>query len=221
MVYLPAFSFGLSTSSTVWQISYCGSIHRDKLQQVLVSVCWLPWMEGGAHPSVKCRRGRHKGVVALQVLSWLQQDCFLSRHWHLPLWYGLPHRLSELDIYVQLQRSHVSKATNRFVHLSTLQESLINDPHLPNDILLPSGVVEQVQQAQWHRTNVLTEIASPTLCLKVRSSHIICTDPCPTIFVYGLCGDCTFLNTFYQHANFINDKNLLGTLADSMITMVC
>lgn len=49
-------------------------------------------------------------------------------------------RLSELDIYVQLQWSHVSKATNRFVHLSALQEALINDPdlaHLPNDILLP------------------------------------------------------------------------------------
>ena len=29
------------------------------------------------------------------------------------------------------------------------------------------------------RTNVLTEITSPTLCLQARSSRIVCTDPCP------------------------------------------
>ena len=30
-----------------------------------------------------------------------------------------------------------------------------------------------------HQTNVLTEIASLTLCFQARSSHIVCTDPCP------------------------------------------
>ena len=29
------------------------------------------------------------------------------------------------------------------------------------------------------RTNVLTEIASPTLCFQARSPRIVCTDPCP------------------------------------------
>ena len=29
------------------------------------------------------------------------------------------------------------------------------------------------------RTNVLTEIASPALCLQARSPRIVCTDPCP------------------------------------------
>ena len=143
-------------------------------------------MEGGAHPSIKCRRGRHKCMV---VLSWLQQDCFLSRHWHLPLWYGLPHRLSELDVYVQLQRSHVSKATNRFVHLSTLQGSLINGPdlaHLPNDILLPSGAVEQVQQAQWPPDQCFDwdSITDPLLAGEKSAYHLYRSMP---DHVYRLC----------------------------------
>ena len=98
-------------------------------------------------------------------------------------------RLSELDIYVQLQWSHVSKATNRFVHLPALQEALINDPdlaHLPNDILLP--------------------------CLQT----LYVVSGCDYVSFFAGIGKVTFLDTFYQHANFINDINLLGTLADIM-----
>ena len=49
---------------------------------------------------------------------------------------------------------------------------------------LGTGAAEQVRQSRSgrpgdNRTNVLTEIASPTLCLQARSPRIMCTDACP------------------------------------------
>ena len=33
-----------------------------------------------------------------------------------------------------------------------------------------------------YQINVLTEMVSLTLCLQVRNTHIVCTDPCPQEF---------------------------------------